>query len=125
MSAPSFGRTCYAGDVSAQHLDQTVTLFGWVQRRRDHGGVIFIDLRDREGIVQVVCDPDRESVFATAERIRNEFCLRMTGRVRGRPEGTINPNLGSGEVVRPDDEITSRASHHTRIRRASGGNVQL
>jgi len=98
MSAPSFGRTCYAGDVSAQHLDQTVTLFGWVQRRRDHGGVIFIDLRDREGIVQVVCDPDRESVFATAERIRNEFCLRMTGRVRGRPEGTINPNLGSGEV---------------------------
>jgi aspartyl-tRNA synthetase len=98
MSAPSFGRTCYAGAVSAQHLDQTVTLFGWVQRRRDHGGVIFIDLRDREGIVQVVCDPDRESVFATAERIRNEFCLRMTGLVRSRPEGTINPNLGSGEV---------------------------
>ncbi|NBY16488.1 MAG: aspartate--tRNA ligase, partial [Betaproteobacteria bacterium] len=81
-----------------QHLDQTVTLFGWVQRRRDHGGVIFIDLRDREGIVQVVCDPDREAVFATAERIRNEFCLRMTGLVRSRPEGTINPNLGSGEV---------------------------
>ncbi len=98
MSAPTFGRTCYAGTVSAEHLDHTVTLFGWVQRRRDHGGVIFIDLRDREGIVQVVCDPDREVVFASAERIRNEFCLRMTGRVRQRPEGTTNPNLRSGEV---------------------------
>ena len=75
-----------------------MTLFGWVQRRRVHGGVIFIDLRDREGIVQVVCDPDREVVFASAERIRNEFCLRMTGRVRQRPEGTTNPNLRSGEV---------------------------
>jgi aspartyl-tRNA synthetase len=99
MSVPSFGRTCYAGSVSAQHLDQTVTLFGWVQRRRDHGGVIFIDLRDREGIVQVVCDPDRESVFATAERIRNEFCLRMPpGGSVSAPKARLNPNLGSGEV---------------------------
>ncbi len=91
-------RTCYAGQVSAEYLDRTVTLFGWVHRRRDHGGVIFIDLRDREGLAQVVCDPDRQDVFATAERIRNEFCVRVTGRVRRRPEGTTNPNLRSGEV---------------------------
>jgi aspartyl-tRNA synthetase len=91
-------RTCYAGQVSADHLDQVVTLFGWVHRRRDHGGVIFIDLRDREGLAQVVCDPDRTEVFGTAERIRNEFCIRVVGKVRRRPEGTVNPNLRSGEV---------------------------
>ncbi len=91
-------RTCYAGQVSADHLDQVVTLFGWVHRRRDHGGVIFIDLRDREGLAQVVCDPDRADVFGTAERIRNEFCIRVVGKVRRRPEGTVNPNLRSGEV---------------------------
>ncbi len=91
-------RTCYAGQVAADRLDQVVTLFGWVHRRRDHGGVIFIDLRDREGLAQVVCDPDREDVFATAERIRNEFCIRVVGKVRRRPEGTVNPNLRSGEV---------------------------
>ncbi len=91
-------RTCYAGQVSAEHLDREVTLFGWVHRRRDHGGVIFIDLRDREGLAQVVCDPDRAEVFATAERIRSEFCVRITGRVRRRPEGTVNPNLRSGEI---------------------------
>jgi aspartyl-tRNA synthetase len=84
--------------VSAAHLDQVVTLFGWVHRRRDHGGVIFIDLRDREGLAQVVCDPDRTEVFGTAERIRNEFCIRVVGKVRRRPEGTVNPNLRSGEV---------------------------
>ncbi|GAA4402340.1 aspartate--tRNA ligase [Quisquiliibacterium transsilvanicum] len=91
-------RTCYAGQVSAEHLDREVTLFGWVHRRRDHGGVIFIDLRDREGLAQVVCDPDRAEVFATAERIRNEFCVKVTGRVRRRPEGTTNSNLKSGEI---------------------------
>jgi len=91
-------RTCYGGDVSAAHLDQVVTLFGWVHRRRDHGGVIFIDLRDREGIAQVVCDPDRPQMFATAERIRNEFCVRVTGLVRRRPAGTGNTALKSGEV---------------------------
>ena len=91
-------RTCYAGQVSADHLDQVVTLFGWVHRRRDHGGVIFIDLRDREGLAQVVCDPDRTEVFGTAERMRNEFCIRVVGKVRRRPEGTVNPNLRSGEV---------------------------
>jgi aspartyl-tRNA synthetase len=91
-------RTCYAGQVSVDHLDQVVSLSGWVHRRRDHGGVIFIDLRDREGLAQVVCDPDRKEVFATAERIRNEFCVRIVGKVRRRPEGTTNANLKSGEI---------------------------
>jgi aspartyl-tRNA synthetase len=91
-------RTCYTGQVAIDRLDQTVTLFGWVQRRRDHGGVIFIDLRDREGLAQIVCDPDRAATFATAEKIRNEFCVRVTGKVRRRPEGTTNTNLKSGEI---------------------------
>jgi aspartyl-tRNA synthetase len=91
-------RTEYAGLVDAKFVGQTVTLFGWVHRRRDHGGVIFIDLRDREGLVQVVCDPDRAGVFANAEKVRNEYCLKITGSVRKRPEGTINPNLVSGEI---------------------------
>ncbi|KAB0618056.1 aspartate--tRNA ligase [Castellaniella defragrans] len=91
-------RTCYTGEVSKAHLDQTVTLFGWVHRRRDHGGVIFIDLRDRAGLAQVVVDPDNEAAFETAERIRNEYCLRITGLVRLRPAGTTNPDLLSGEV---------------------------
>ncbi len=91
-------RTEYAGLVDAKFVGQTVTLFGWVHRRRDHGGVIFIDLRDREGLVQVVCDPDRADVFANAEKVRNEYCLKITGSVRRRPEGTINANLVSGEI---------------------------
>ena len=91
-------RTCYTGDITTQHLGQTVTLFGWVHRRRDHGGVIFIDLRDRVGLAQIVVNPDNEAMFAIAERIRNEFCLRITGEVRKRPEGTVNPDLPSGEV---------------------------
>ncbi|HLU18773.1 MAG TPA: aspartate--tRNA ligase [Pusillimonas sp.] len=91
-------RTCYTGEVSREQLDQTVTLFGWVHRRRDHGGVIFIDLRDRAGLAQVVVDPDNVEAFATAERIRNEYCLRITGLVRLRPEGTNNPDLASGEI---------------------------
>jgi aspartyl-tRNA synthetase len=91
-------RTHYCGHVNAAHLDQTVTLFGWAHRRRDHGGVIFIDLRDREGLVQIVCDPDRAQTFAHAERVRNEFCLKVVGRVRRRPEGTVNPNLASGAI---------------------------
>ncbi len=89
-------RTCYTGEVSKAHLDQTVTLFGWVHRRRDHGGVIFIDLRDRAGLAQVVVDPDNQAVFETAERIRNEYCLRITGLVRVRPAGTTNPDLAIG-----------------------------
>ncbi|MFM8546078.1 MAG: aspartate--tRNA ligase [Betaproteobacteria bacterium] len=75
-----------------------MTLFGWVHRRRDHGGVIFIDLRDREGLAQIVCDPDRPEMFRIAEKIRNEYCVRITGRVRRRPEGTDNSNLRSGAI---------------------------
>ncbi len=91
-------RTEYCGLTTEALLDQIVTVCGWVHRRRDHGGIIFIDLRDREGLVQVVCDPDRPDVFSTAETIRNEFCLRVTGRVRARPDGTINNNLNSGKI---------------------------
>jgi aspartyl-tRNA synthetase len=91
-------RTTYCGLVSEALLDQTVTLMGWAHRRRDHGGVIFIDLRDREGLVQVVCDPDRAQTFRTAEGVRNEFCLRVTGKVRARPAGTENTGLTSGKV---------------------------
>ncbi|MDR2364640.1 MAG: aspartate--tRNA ligase [Zoogloeaceae bacterium] len=91
-------RTHYCGQLSAALCGQTVTLAGWAHRRRDHGGVIFIDLRDREGLAQVVCDPDRPEMFAIAESVRNEFCLKITGLVRRRPEGTENPNLPSGEI---------------------------
>jgi aspartyl-tRNA synthetase len=91
-------RTTYCGLVSETLLGQTVTLMGWAHRRRDHGGVIFIDLRDREGLVQIVCDPDRAATFAVAEEVRNEFCLKVTGSVRGRPAGTDNANLTSGKV---------------------------
>ncbi len=91
-------RSQYCGVVDSALLDQTVTLCGWVHRRRDHGGVIFIDLRDREGVVQVVIDPDTPEAFAIAERVRNEFVLQIRGRVRTRPQGTENPNLRSGAV---------------------------
>jgi len=91
-------RTCYTGQVCRDHLGQTVTLFGWVHRRRDHGGVIFIDLRDRAGLAQIVFDPDNAEGFATAERLRNEFCIRITGLVRERPAGTTNSDLASGEI---------------------------
>jgi aspartyl-tRNA synthetase len=91
-------RTQYCGLVSAAYLDQIVTLCGWVHRRRDHGGVIFIDLRDREGLVQVVCDPDRAEMFQVAESVRNEFVLKITGKVRRRPAGTENAGLVSGEI---------------------------
>jgi len=91
-------RTQYCGLVSTAYLDQIVTLCGWVHRRRDHGGVIFIDLRDREGLVQVVCDPDRAEMFQVAESVRNEFVLKITGKVRRRPAGTENTHLVSGEI---------------------------
>jgi len=91
-------RTHYCGQLSAALDGQIVTLCGWAQRRRDHGGVIFIDLRDREGLAQIVCDPDRADSFAIAESVRNEFCLRVTGKVRPRPAGTTNANLASGEI---------------------------
>ena len=91
-------RSHYCGLVTEALLGQTVTLAGWVNRRRDHGGVIFIDLRDREGYVQVVCDPDRADMFKTAEGVRNEFCVQVKGLVRARPEGTANDGLKSGKI---------------------------
>ena len=91
-------RTTYCGLVSEALMGQTVTLMGWAHRRRDHGGVIFIDLRDREGLVQVVFDPDRADSFKIAEDVRNEFCLKVTGVVRARPEGTTNAGLTSGKI---------------------------
>ncbi len=91
-------RTTYCGLVTEALMGQTVTLCGWVNRRRDHGGVIFVDLRDREGYVQVVCDPDRAETFKTAEGLRNEFCVQVTGVVRARPAGTTNDGLKSGKI---------------------------
>jgi len=91
-------RTHYCGDLNSSHIDQEVALVGWAHRRRDHGGVIFIDLRDREGRVQVVFDPDTAETFATAERVRSEYVLQVRGRVRARPEGTVNPELATGEI---------------------------
>jgi len=91
-------RTNYCGLIDTQYLNQTITLFGWVHRRRDHGGVIFIDMRDREGLVQVVCNPDNAVTFQSAEKIRNEFVLKVIGIVRHRPEGTVNSTLISGEI---------------------------
>ena len=104
-------RSHYCGQVTDTLLDQDVTLCGWAHRRRDHGGVIFIDLRDREGLVQVVIDPDVPDAFAHAERVRNEYVLRVTGRVRRRPAGTENANLATGavEVLAREVEILNRA----------------
>lgn len=91
-------RTQYCGLVTEAQMGETVTLCGWVNRRRDHGGVIFIDLRDREGYVQVVCDPDRAEMFKVAEDVRNEFCVQVKGMVRARPAGTTNDKLKSGQI---------------------------
>ena len=91
-------RSQYCGLVTEALMGQTVTLCGWVNRRRDHGGVIFIDLRDREGYVQVVCDPDRPEMFKVAEEVRNEFCVQVKGLVRARPAGTTNDKLKSGQI---------------------------
>jgi len=91
-------RTTYCGLVTEKLMGQSVTLMGWAHRRRDHGGVIFIDLRDREGLVQIVCDPDRPEMFKTAEGVRHEYCLKVIGTVRPRPAGTENTNLTSGKV---------------------------
>ncbi|MDP2368989.1 aspartate--tRNA ligase [Rhodoferax sp.] len=91
-------RSHYCGLVTEALLGQTVTLCGWVNRRRDHGGVIFVDLRDREGYVQVVCDPDRADMFKVAEGVRNEYCMQVKGLVRARPEGTVNDSLKSGKI---------------------------
>ena len=91
-------RSHYCGEVNESNIDQEVTVCGWAHRRRDHGGVIFIDLRDREGLLQVVYDPDIPDAFQTAESVRNEFVLKVTGKVRHRPQGTENPNMPTGQV---------------------------
>ncbi|KQP21149.1 aspartate--tRNA ligase [Pseudorhodoferax sp. Leaf265] len=99
-------RTTYCGLVSEALMGQTVTLCGWVNRRRDHGGVIFVDLRDREGYVQVVCDPDRPEMFKAAESLRNEFCIQIKGLVRARPAGTTNDTIQSGKIEILCQELT-------------------
>ena len=98
MSIASKMRSHYCGLVTEALMGETVSLCGWVNRRRDHGGVIFIDLRDREGYVQIVCDPDRVDMFKTAEGVRNEFCVQIKGLVRARPDGTVNDSLKSGKI---------------------------
>src|ERR687898_672932 len=105
-SMPQKMRTTYCGLVTEALLGQTVSLCGWVNRRRDHGGVIFVDLRDREGYVQVVCDPDRAETFKVAEGLRNEFCIQVKGLVRARPAGTTNDNLKSGKIEILCHELT-------------------
>ncbi|WP_136254534.1 aspartate--tRNA ligase [Onishia niordana] len=105
-------RSHYCGQLNETLVDQQVTLCGWVHRRRDHGGVIFLDLRDRDGLAQIVVDPDTAEAFATADRARNEYVLRITGRVRPRPEGTQNPNMPTGmvEMLAKDVEVLNSAT---------------
>lgn len=105
-------RTHFCGSVSETDVGNTVTLYGWVDRRRDHGGVIFLDMRDREGVVQVVFDPDTELAFALADKVRSEYVLKITGRVRERGEGTINPNMATGtiEVLGKELELLSESA---------------
>ncbi|MEO0375243.1 MAG: OB-fold nucleic acid binding domain-containing protein, partial [Cyanobacteria bacterium P01_A01_bin.17] len=92
-------RTHYCGELRGDHSGQTVTLFGWIDRRRDHGGVIFLDLRDRNGIVQIVSDPERTpETYSLAEDMRNEYVIKVQGRVSPRPEESLNPNLPTGEI---------------------------
>ena len=91
-------RSHYCGQVTKEYLDQEVQLVGWAHRRRDHGGVIFVDLRDREGLVQIVIAPENQEAFKQAEKIRNEYVIQVKGRVRHRPEGTINKDLATGEI---------------------------
>ncbi|MEX2124507.1 MAG: aspartate--tRNA ligase [Woeseia sp.] len=100
-------RSHYCGQVDENLIGQQVAVAGWVHRRRDHGGVIFVDLRDREGLLQVVFDPDRPAVFAEAERLRSEYVLTVKGKVRDRPEGTINPNMATGRVELLAEELTT------------------
>ncbi len=111
-------RSHYCGEVEKSLVGETIEVCGWVHRRRDHGGVIFVDLRDREGLLQIVFDPDRPDIFGDAERIRSEYVLRVSGLVRPRPEGTVNPNMRTGEVevLAHDLEILNRSEtppfHH-------------
>jgi len=91
-------RTHYCGELNRQNIDQEVSVCGWVNRRRDHGGVIFVDLRDNKGMLQVVFDPDDAAMFSLAESLRNEFVLKVSGKIRIRPEGTINKDMPTGEI---------------------------
>ncbi|AWY20297.1 aspartate--tRNA ligase [Moraxella bovis] len=106
-------RTEYCGSVTESYIDQTITVVGWVHRRRDHGGVIFLDMRDRDGLLQVVIDPDTPEAFATADNARSEFILKITGRVRKRYEGTQNPNMKSGQIELLAKEIETLATSET------------
>ena len=99
-------RSHYCGQLDRSQIGEDITVAGWVHRRRDHGGVIFVDLRDREGLLQVVFDPDTPEIFAAAERIRGEYVLSVRGRLRERPEGTINPEMPTGEVELLASELT-------------------
>ncbi|SBT18725.1 Aspartate--tRNA ligase [Marinomonas gallaica] len=105
-------RSHYCGELTAKNISEVVTLCGWVHRRRDHGGVIFLDLRDREGVTQVVFDPDRAESFALADSCRSEFVVQVKGLVRARPEGTVNPNMNTGEIeiLGHEIEILNRAA---------------
>lgn len=106
-------RTEYCGSVTESYIDQSITVVGWVHRRRDHGGVIFLDMRDRDGLLQVVIDPDTPEAFATADKARSEFILKITGRVRARYEGTQNPNMKSGQIELLAKEIETLATSET------------
>src|SRR5262245_2765225 len=114
-------RSHYCGQVNESLIGQEIGVAGWVHRRRDHGGVIFVDLRDREGLLQIVFDPDRKDMFADAERLRGEFCVHVRGLVRSRPAGTINPNMPTGkvEVLARELEILNRSEtppfHHDEV----------
>ena len=104
-------RTHHCGQINESMLDEQITVCGWAQKRRDHGGVIFIDLRDASGLLQVVIDPDAQEAFAVSESVRNEFVLQVTAKVRPRPEGTTNPNLPTGmvEVYATEVVVLNRA----------------
>lgn len=106
-------RSEYCGVLNSSHIDQTVTLCGWVDRRRDHGGVIFIDLRDRDGIVQVVFDPDGKENFSLADKVRSEYVLQVTGKVRARDAATVNPNMATGEIEVYGTDLTILNSAET------------
>jgi aspartyl-tRNA synthetase len=104
-------RSHYCGQVDENLIGQEITVAGWVHRRRDHGGVIFVDLRDREGLLQIVFDPDVAEIFKEAERLRNEFVIRVKGRLRERPAGTTNTHLASGrvELLAKELEVLNRS----------------
>lgn len=108
-------RTHYCGSVTEELIDQTITVSGWVHRRRDHGGVIFLDLRDRDGLLQVVIDPDTPDAFATADAARSEYVLTITGRVRARYEGTQNNAMKSGQIELLAKKIDTIATSETPL----------